>query len=117
MTSILPRFLPPPVCRGAAAVLTMGLTAAPAAAHDWYDAVCCSGEDCAELSFDAVGQTTEGYVLSIEPQSHPTVNGGGQTWKVPYGSSRIRPSQDGNFHACVLKKSQRLACLYVPYSG
>ena len=87
-----------------------------ARAHGWYEPSCCSGRDCARMAFEEIGQTREGYVLDLEPGDHPMITRA-QRYVVPYGDRRIKLSQDGFFHVCILAHSQTLACFYEPLSG
>ena len=76
----------------------------------WYDGYCCNDKDCHPLTKDAVTQTSEGYRFAV-----------GQTeYTVPFGSDRIKPSQDGDYHACIGQtyeggSAQNFArCFYIP---
>ena len=89
----------------------------PVEAHEWYDATCCSGRDCAQVPVDAVGFDAEGnYLITLEPGSHPLVTRA-QTWTFP--PARARASRDGAWHACVSASAdalgnRRLLCVYEP---
>lgn len=79
--------------------------AARVMAHDWYEEDCCSGEDCAPLPRDAVvKQVRGGYAVTL-PGREPVV------------FSKIRPSRDRFYHACMGPYSGTPYCLYVPLSG
>ncbi len=98
------------------ALFLAALLAGPVAAHDWYDGDCCSGHDCAPVSPSAVVVTRDGYAVTLNPGDHPLVT---RTIRatVPFASPDARPSQDGNWHACVHPGRAALLCLYVPGAG
>lgn len=84
------------------------LSAPAAFAHDWYDAECCSGKDCAPARDGDVIRTPNGWL--IVPLNIT----------VPYG--RARTSADDHFHYCrywdgkggfIVPMGQK-PCLYVP---
>ena len=80
----------------------------PSAAHDapsgWtYPWACCSGVDCRPVSSAWVKAGPDGYEL-------PT----GEI--VPYGSAKIHPSPDGEFHWCTQGGADDTPtiCLFAP---
>ena len=95
----------------------------PAAAHEWYDPVCCNEKDCRPVAADAVTPTADGYAVQV----------GGQTVLVPYGKEHPQRSPDGLYHICTYSISgpeqlrtrgpitgvttDRRVCLHVPPSG
>lgn len=87
-----------------------------AEAHDWYDAVCCSDEDCAPVRAATVRATPDGWEVTLAPGDHPMVQEP-LRHVYPYDSPRVRPSRDQDFHACVSVHGQRMLCLYVPVFG
>jgi hypothetical protein len=92
--------------------------AGPAQAHDWYAPNCCSGHDCHPLEDSEVKELPQGW--------------GTPSGVVGYQDKRVKPSQDGRFHICVVEidaspymfspKGRRtsftsIRCLYVPPRG
>ena len=80
----------------------IGINAGAAQSHDFYDAWCCSGKDCAPITVDATrtqdGKQYYGHHLGSYP--------------VEEGHTRIMPSPDHQTHACIF--NGRLRCLYIP---
>ena len=114
------RSAPPAWWRRALLVgLALAASTTIAGAHSWYEAACCSGQDCAPIPVDAVGFDANGdYLVTIQAGAHPLVKST-QTWVWPRSQARV--SQDGSWHGCVsLAKNaagqQRLLCLYAPMS-
>lgn len=81
------------------------LLSTPARAHDFYEYDCCSDRDCAPVDRATVVEGPNGYEV-------PSL---GLT--VPYGDSRHRVSQDGDYHLCVSPNTGRLLCIYAPLGG
>jgi hypothetical protein len=107
-----------------AAALVM---AGPAGAHHWYDADCCSDRDCAPIAADRVSAVDGGYLVELEAGDHPMVVRPTSRW-FPFDHPKLRPSQDGDWHVCVMpfySDSSRTAqigngepiCLYMPGAG
>lgn len=98
-----------------AAPLVLAL-AGPAMAHSWYSAGCCSDRDCMPIPAEAVSfdRDTLTYTVTLTPETHFMVTEP-KTWVVP--RHRLRQSEDGAWHACVLPGSQTLQCLYQPGGG
>lgn len=71
------------------ALLFLFLTAAkPARAHEWYEAACCSGQDCKPVPDGTVTETDHGVEI--------------KGWGVISETDpRIRWSQDDQDHLCV----------------
>lgn len=97
------------------AFLLLVLVASVVHAHAWYDAYCCNDEDCRPVSNAAEGWSevelnSIGYVW--------TSSRSGIRHVIPHGDDRIRPSRDGEFHACELPDAalgyEYARCLYVP---
>jgi len=88
--------------------------ASEANAHSWYDPSCCSTTDCAPAPVGQVKATRDGWVVEIPPNGHPSVGAAGWTGTFPYGDTRIKESQDSDFHVCIGVASQAGFCLYVP---
>lgn len=89
-----------------------------AVAHSWYDYDCCSDRDCQAISADRVTITDEGYRVTLEDGDHLMVSGT-FSGMILHGDEDIRPSQDGQYHACVSAPAmgsgiQMLLCLYAP---
>lgn len=106
----------------ACAVGVLALALIDARAHDaptgWsYSVACCSGYDCAELPAGTVKEGSNGYQITLMPGQHPMVTGDIFRATVPYGSSKIKDAPDGLYHACILKSSQSIICLYVGSRG
>ncbi|WP_342361429.1 hypothetical protein [Terrarubrum flagellatum] len=86
-------------------------------AHEWYPAECCSGNDCAPISAQAVSETPDGYVVTIEPGSHPMWPQDGRAALVHVIAYKAaRRSQDGRFHICI-GASGYLFCFYAAVGG
>jgi hypothetical protein len=77
-----------------------------ARAHSWYDQDCCHDNDCGPVLYSS-------FVAS-DPSSLPSrvVTTKFGTAVIPRDFKRIRPSQDGQEHACII--GGRLICLYQP---
>lgn len=85
-----------------AACLAALALAAPAAAHEWYPAYCCSGQDCYEISQEDVVFTGEGYFIKDTGEYYPR--------------TAVPESPDGRFHRCSVggRKEGRTLCLFAP---
>ena len=80
------------------------IIASPAIAHDWYDKGCCDDRDC-HPEQGRVVSTPKGYLVERLGEL------------VPYGSKKIRRSQDKRFHTCEYPYTydqSTIRCLYVP---
>jgi hypothetical protein len=97
-----------------AALAALAALPAPAVAHDWYPATCCSGYDCQPVPASAVTVEDGQVVLRLAPGDHVMAPGGGE-WRLPEGS--LRPSPDGQAHACITRYSRRLVCLWAWFGG
>lgn len=92
----------------------------PARAHSWYSSYCCTGKDCVEANAGTVIPSKGGWRVIVKPGQHPMAPNGFEEL-VPYDDKRIQPSQDDNFHICILPKVDtaytklpvRLRCLYI----
>ena len=98
--------------------LAMEVRGVGAKAHDWYDPECCSGMDCAPVEKVEVMPTAAiASMLSAPAQasvpSIMVVTTRHGTATVP-PNMKMRPSQDGRMHACIV--NGRLICLYLPPS-
>lgn len=78
-------------------------------AHSWYDPWCCNERDCAPIPFRAVEAGPDGWIVTLEPGDHPIVQSR-VVHVVPYAD--MRPSQDGDFHACILHDKGAMRCFY-----
>lgn len=109
--------LPWPTLLGAALVglaLIAGavaLATRPAAAHSWYDAACCSGQDCAPVETAEIEETPDGYRVVLEPGDHPLVTRRLERL-ISKTSPDLRWSHDAGWHVCA--SSARIICLYIP---
>ena len=71
-------------------------------AHSFYDAYCCSGQDCEPIDPQRVRPVTGGYMLD-------------ETFFIPEDGARQAP--DGNYHACFWPNPETLRCFYKPTVG
>jgi nitrous oxide reductase accessory protein NosL len=92
------------------------LLASTALAHSWYEAECCSGQDCQQVSPMNVKATAAGWLVQLTSKDHPLVKAPFSTI-IPYDSPKVHKSQDENFHVCFGPKQQILFCIYVPEMG
>lgn len=78
-------------------------------AHSWYEPACCSGQDCAPLTREStvVPGNAGGYQVTVKP-------GAGTVF---FPQEKVRPSQDGLYHACISLSAGTPICLYVPYGA
>jgi len=83
-----------------------GLGHPPGAPH-WYDRGCCDLRDCEPVEPGAIRQTDKGYYVR-----YLTSRGFVAEGFLPYGHTGIRPSRDGQEHAC--STTQRILCIYLP---
>lgn len=84
----------------------------------WYSTKCCNLRDCAPVKMKTVQSTPNGYLVTLSPEDHFTLIPRGRTLVelIPYDDDKIKPSQDGDYHACVNATNMYLYCLYVPPS-
>lgn len=93
--------------KAAALAFLLSIFSLPALAHQamqgWtYPLECCHSLDCAETSPSSVRETPSGYVVTIQPGSHPMWRADKSAPLVvefPYRSAR--PSPDGRWHVCI----------------
>lgn len=91
----------------AAAFWAAFLCAAEAHAHSWYSVFCCNKNDCQPLPDDAVLRSTlQGYEIEYRSQHGHMVKGF-------VAHENIKPSQDGDAHACETVQ-RKVRCLYLP---
>lgn len=76
--------------------------------HSWYDAACCSNNDCEQLPDDAVTEEEGGYRVRYHAKMGLDVD-----VLVPFGG--VKPSRDGHYHGCAT--SAHFLCLYVPVNA
>jgi hypothetical protein len=78
---------------------------APASAHDWYPAWCCSDRDCrslAEEKGETVVETADGWRL----------------WDGRLvGRDDVKPSPDRHFHLCEEALTKAIICFFAPVGG
>jgi hypothetical protein len=87
------------------ALLIAAVLSSPASAHSWYDADCCSNQDCEPVSAVA-------FVAS-DPSALPVMVVTTSLGTKPLTSTtKIRQSKDSRMHACIYQG--RLLCLYMP---
>lgn len=108
--------------RTAAAALL--LFVAPALAHEApsgfeYDPECCSGADCQPVPDEAVREVQGGFELILQPGEHKMLRQGHPPTRIfiAHGDPRIRPSGDGQKHACISYGGKYAFCLYLPPGG
>jgi hypothetical protein len=80
----------------------VGLCTAPALAHSWYPAWCCSEHDCRELveaNGETVTETAEGWRLWD-----------GRLVRRKHG----KPSPDPSFHICEEPTTKAIICFFAP---
>lgn len=77
---------------------------APGHTHGWYSSECCSDKDCGPLGADSVIERAEGG-YKVRP------TGSGLQYFFP--NDKLRPSQDGRWHACIGAHGYPY-CLYIP---
>lgn len=94
------------------AILLVAFAATGASAHDWYSLACCDDRDCEPVAAGVIQQTAEGYLVTVNSETHSLGSTRGYTEIVPYGDRRIKPSQDENMHLCLGLGFVR--CIYVP---
>lgn len=81
-----------------------------------YDPACCSGRDCAPVASSMIRASPSGYLVEIPAGGHPFVSGQPLSVLIPYSDPRVRPSGDGEKHACI-GPSRHVFCIYVPPGG
>lgn len=89
----------------------------PVYAHDWYPASCCSGTDCAPIGPQSVRETNGGYVVTIQPGTHPMWRSDRPAplvVRIPYREAK--PSPDGAWHIC-LNGQGELLCFFAIVGG
>ena len=91
-----------------AALVLVGVAVTKAVAHSWYDAECCSAQDCEPIAAELVHVEGGDYVL-------PTGD------RIPM--DQARRSRDRDFHWCrklnenprpLIRLDGKLACFYAP---
>jgi len=81
------------------------LVALAAKAHEapmgWqYDPGCCSGKDCAMVKASAIRESAEGATITLNKGEHPMLIAPFTAF-VPWGSDKLKNSQDGEWHVCI----------------
>jgi hypothetical protein len=82
-----------------------------------YPVSCCSGVDCAEIAPSAVREMSGGYLVTVQPGSHPMWRADRPApllVRVPYAEAK--PSPDGHFHLCI-NQSGDLLCFFAAIGG
>jgi hypothetical protein len=85
-----------------------------AAAHSWYDPVCCSERDCAPIPYEAVEITDDGYLVTLRAGDHLMVS---STVVHVVAYADVLKSQDGEYHACLFPNQNVMRCFYAPPIG
>lgn len=102
--------------RLSAMMAVLGLSVA--SAHYHYDAICCSGRDCAPIAPETVTETREGFTIRLGPDDHVMLKASGQVgkkeWFIPRADAK-KPL-DFDFHAC-FSPAGTLLCFYARVSG
>jgi hypothetical protein len=81
-----------------------------------YDLACCSERDCAPVPARFIRATPQGFAIHIPAGAHPFVQGTALTALVPHQDGRVRPSGDGQHHACI-SPARTVLCIYIPPGG
>lgn len=85
------------------------------AASGWeYPFYCCSGADCARIEPEMVRETRSGFVVTVEPGTHPmwpTERRKALVLDIPY--KKATPSPDGQWHLCI-NDAGDLLCFFAP---
>jgi hypothetical protein len=71
--------------------------------HSWYDASCCSDNDCRPVPADSVAETGVNEWTYL-----PTGN--------KFTGDQIKPSRDGKFHVCIGNRDYDMGksyCIYI----
>lgn len=98
-------------------IAAIGAAWAHQAPSGWqYDHACCSNRDCAPVPARMIRATPDGLRVAIPAGAHPFVTGDDLVEIVPYADPRLRPSGDGDHHACI-SPSRRVLCIYLPPGG
>lgn len=84
-----------------------------------FDAFCCNGNridgDCQPIPATAVSYLSDGTVqVNLVPGDHPMVT---KPHTYSMKQSAVRPSNDGNYYACLFPTEATLRCLYGPPFG
>lgn len=79
-----------------------------------YPVECCSNEDCQAIPHHAVEITPTGYRVTLRPGEHAMSPAGGQ-WDL--ARDVAKPSPDGQYHICILPRSQWVMCFFAPLMG
>lgn len=100
-------------------IVALVLLATPASAHDWYSLACCHEQDCAPIPLGAVSHRGSDVIVTLEAGDHPMINSGSFSQKLSGDDPKIKQSQDGDYHACILPTDGGvyLRCLYTPVLG
>ena len=96
------------------------LMATAASAHNAisgmpYDAWCCNGADCVEISDSAVVAGPNGWIVTLRRGEHPMIVSDQVRHIIPYRDQKT--STDGRFHLCLYPNEKTVRCFYAPPSG
>lgn len=103
-----------PALWGGIAACVIVLTIGEARSHSWFDPWCCDDRDCAVIPERTVKATADGYVVTLNPGDHPSVNSP-VVHVVPYKD--VRHSPDGTYAACLYPSQNVMRCFYAPHPG
>lgn len=97
-------------------LLLLGPGLDPSWAHEWFPVECCSGSDCHRLEAGAARLGPGGYLVTVQPGTHPMVPAGSpaRSYSIPFKDAR--PSQDAYFNICIAPDG-RLLCFFHVIGG
>ena len=76
----------------------------------WYDGGCCSNKDCEPVEAGAIVETATGFRVKYRTSRGFIAEG-----FLPYGSTGIKQSKDGQEHACATQ--QLVICIYIHFGA
>ncbi len=83
-----------------------------------YDPWCCNGDantgDCQKIPSSSVRPIDGGYGITLRPGDHRKVT---KPHSYSITQDKVRPSIDGNFHACLFPTEENLRCFFAPPPG
>lgn len=100
------------------------LSAQPASPHDapsgWsYDPACCNTYDCRPADGPTGGRHHKMQIVETPKGYRVIYPGATPPFDVEFGSKKIRPSRDGEYHVCTHggRDDGGVICIYVPNKG
>lgn len=82
-----------------------------------YPISCCSNQDCARVSAEAVRERRGGWHVTVTAGTHPQVLAGAPAIMVFVAAAEAQPSPDGEYHICLHPSDKRVLCFFVPPGG